>query len=211
MPDQRIRILVVDDHPIVLKGLAATIAQERDMEVVGCATTGSQALRLFRETMPDVTIMDIRLTRDMTGIEATAAIRGEFSDARILVLSAHQGDDLIFRALKAGAATYLLKESLGDDLIDTIREVHAGRGPIPPHIGRKFADQTVRPSLTHRELEVLHLMADGLRNKEIADRLKISQQTVLTHIKSIFVKLEVSDRTKAVTVALRRGIIDPGF
>lgn len=181
------------------------------MEVVGCATTGSEALRLFRETMPDVTIMDIKLTPDMTGIEATAAIRREFSDARILVLSVHQGDDTIYRALKAGAATYLLKESLGDDLVRTIREVHAGGGPIPPHIGRKFADQAARPPLTHRELEVLNLMADGLRNKEIADRLTISQQTVQSHVKNIFAKLEVSDRTKAVTVALRRGMIDTGI
>lgn len=139
MPEHRIRILIVDDHPVVLTGLAATLTAEPDMEVVGCATTGSQALRLFRETMPDVTIMDITLTPDMTGIEATAAIWREFSDARILVLSAHQGEDLIYRALKAGAATYLLKESLGDDLVRTIRDVHAGRGSIPPDIGRKFA------------------------------------------------------------------------
>jgi len=210
MPERRIQILVVDDHPVVLKGLAATIAQEPDMEVVGCATTGCQAVRMFRETTPDVTIMDIILTPEMSGIEATTAIRREFSNARILVLSAHQGEDLIYRALKAGAVTYLLKESLGDDLIRTIREVHAGGGSIPPRIGRKFVDQAARPLLTRREKEVLHLMADGLRNKEIADRLTISEQTVLTHVKNIFVKLGVSDRTKAVTVAFRRGMIDLG-
>lgn len=208
MRHQPIRILVVDDHPVFLKGLTATLDPEHDMEVVGCAVTGSQAVKLYRETMPDVTIIDITLTPDMTGIETTIAIRREFPDARIVVLSVNKGEDVIYRALQAGAATYLLKETLGDELVRIIREVHSGGGPIPPDVGRKFADRAARPSLTARELEVLQLIADGLRNKEIADRLAISEQTVQSHVKNILAKLSVSDRTKAVTVALRRGIID---
>jgi DNA-binding NarL/FixJ family response regulator len=206
---KRIRILLVDDHPVVLKGLAATIAPEPDMEVAGCATTGREAIRMFRELAPDVTVMDIVLTPEMSGIEVTAAIRAEFPDAKIVVLTAYQGDDVIYRALKAGAASYLLKECLGDELVQTIREVHSGGGAIPPNIGRKFADQVNRPALTARETEVLRLIADGFRNKEIAEQLKISEQTVFTHVRNVFFKLGVNDRTKAVNIAFRRGIIDP--
>jgi DNA-binding NarL/FixJ family response regulator len=164
---------------------------------------------MFRELAPDVTVMDIVLTPEMSGIEVTAAIRAEFPDAKIVVLTAYQGDDVIYRALKAGAASYLLKECLGDELVQTIREVHSGGGAIPPNIGRKFADQVNRPALTARETEVLRLIADGFRNKEIAEQLKISEQTVFTHVRNVFFKLGVNDRTKAVNIAFRRGIIDP--
>ncbi len=211
MSERRIRVLIVDDHPVVVSGLAAIIAHEPDMEVVGCATNGSQGVQMFRETTPDVTVMDIMLTPEMTGIDAIAAIRSEFSSAKILVLSAHQGDDVVYRALKAGAATYLLKESLADDLISMIRDVHFDRSLIPPKVGRKFADQSNRTPLTEREKDVLRLMMEGLRNKEIAHRLGISEQTVLTHVKNIFVKLGVSDRTQAVTVAFRLGFFNAGF
>src|ERR1051326_1920495 len=189
LPARRIRILVVDDHPVVVKGLTAMIAQETDCHIWRCLPEHTQALRMFREATPDVTIMDTILTPEMSGIEATTVIRREFPNARIMVLSAHQGEDLIYRALKAGAVTYLLKESLGDDLIRTIREVHAGGGSIPPKIGRKLADQTLRSPLTDREKQVLDLMAEGLRNKEIADRLTISEQTGLTTVKNIFGRL----------------------
>lgn len=193
---------------MILKGLAATLDPEPDMEVVGCAATGADAVRRFRETKPDVTLMDVTLGPDMNGIEATRAIRQEFPDARIIMLTVHKDEEHIYRALQAGAATYLLKESLGDFLVGTIRQVYAGGGPIPPDIGRRFADRVGRQALTFRELEVLRLIAEGLRNKEIAARLDVTEQTAMSHIKNIFVKLQVSDRTKAVTVALQRGILE---
>jgi two-component system NarL family response regulator len=203
----RIRILIVDDHPIVRKGLAATIEPEPDMEVVASAGAGKQACELFREKVPDVTIMDLTLTPEMSGIQAIQAIRREFPDARIIVLSAYKGDEDIYRALQAGAVTYLLKESLGDDLIPIIREVHAGGGPIPSQVGRKLADRVRKPALTPRELEVLQLIAKGMRNKEIAGALHISEETTQGHVKNILAKLDVHDRTEALTLAIRRGII----
>ena len=210
MDSQPIRILIVDDHPMVIKGLIATLEPEPDMEVVASATTGRRAMDLFRETRPDVTVMDVTMTPEMTGIDAIAAIRREFPDARIVVLSANKGDDVIYRALQAGAVTYLLKEALGDNLVPIIREVHAGGGPISPEIGRKLADRLSQITLTPREIEVLRLVAEGLRNKEIAASLDISVQTAEFHVKNILAKLGVNDRTKAVTVAVRRGIIDIG-
>lgn len=211
MLDRSIRVLLVDDHPMILKGLMATLDPEPDLEVVGSAATGAEAVHQFRETKPDVTLMDITLGPDMNGIAATRAIRREFPSARIIMLTVHEEEENIYRALEAGAVTYLLKETLGDCLVSTIREVHAGGGPIPPDIGRKFADRTARQAITPRELEVLRQMAAGLRNKEIASRLGVSEQTVMSHIKSIFAKLQVSDRTKAVTVALQRGLIEMDF
>lgn len=207
MEQLRIRILIVDDHPVVRKGLAATIEPEPDMEVVGMAATGEQALDLFRKTRPDITLMDLKLTPKMTGVEAARSIRHEFPQARIVVLSAYRGDEDIYQALQAGAVTYLLKETLGDDLAPIIREVHAGGGPIPPQVARKLADRLTQPMLTPRELDVLRLMTNGLRNKEIGAELRISEQTTQGHIKSIFSKLNVHDRTEAVTVAIRRGIV----
>lgn len=192
---------------MVLKGLAATLGPEPDMEIVGLASTGDAAVRLYRDKKPDVTIMDLHLTPEMSGIEAIQAIRREFPDARVIVLSAHNGDEEIFRALQAGAITYLLKDSLGDDLVPIIRQVHAGGGPIPPEVARKLADRLSQPSLTTREIQILQLVAEGMRNKELAGRLGISEQTAQGHIKNILAKLKVNDRTAAVTVALRRGII----
>jgi len=207
MNQPRIRILVVDDHKIVLKGLAATIDPEPDMEVIAAACSGKEAIALFREKRPDVTIMDLNLTPEMTGVEAAQAIRNEFPSARIIVFSAYKGDEDVYRALKAGAATYLLKETLGDELVPIIRQVHSGGGPIPPDVARKLADRLTQPSLTEREVEVLRLVAEGLRNKEIAQRLGISDQTAQGHVKNILVKLGVNDRTAAVSVGARRGII----
>ena len=207
MVQRRIRILIVDDHPIVRKGLAATIEPEPDMEVVASASSGKQAVGLFREKNPDVTIMDLTLTPEMTGIQAIQAIRREFPDARVIVLSAYKGDEDIYRALEAGAVTYLLKESLGGDLIPIIREVHAGGGPIPPEVGRKLADRVNQRALTPREVEVLQLVAKGMRNKEIGANLNISEETVQGHVKNILSKLQVHDRTQAITIAIRRGIL----
>jgi len=207
MVQRRIRILIVDDHPIVRKGLAATIEPEPDMEVVASASSGKQAVELFREKKPDVTIMDLTLTPEMTGIQAIQAIRREFPDARVIALSAYKGDEDIYRAIEAGAATYLLKESLGDDLIPIVREVHAGGGPIPPEVGRKLADRVNQPPLTAREVEVLQLVAKGMRNKEIGATLNISEETAQGHVNNILSKLRVHDRTLAVTIAIRRGIL----
>jgi DNA-binding NarL/FixJ family response regulator len=202
-----IRILLVDDHPMMIKGLLATIEPEVDMEVVGTAQTGSSALESFRKTRPDVTIMDLTLGPEMSGTEATFAIRREFPDARVIVLSAHKGSEDIYRAVLAGAITYLLKETLGDDLISIIREVYAGGGPIPAVVARKLADRLKEPSLTAREMEVLKLMAEGFRNKEIGGKLGITEQTTQGHVKNIFLKLGVNDRTGAVAVAVRKGIL----
>ncbi len=207
MDQHRIRILVVDDHAIVRKGLAAILDPEPDMEVVASASTGKQAVEMFRATQPDVTIMDLSLTPEMSGIEAIRAIKREFRDARIVVLSAAKGDEDIYRALQAGAATYLLKDTLGDDLVPIVREVYAGGGTIPPYVARKLADRVTLPTLTAREVEVLQLVAQGLRNKEIAGFLNISSMTTEGHLRNIMTKLGVHDRTEAVTVAVRRGII----
>jgi len=207
MVQHRIRILIVDDHPIVRKGLAATINPEPDMEVVASASSGMQAIDLFRQNKPDVTIMDLTLTPEMSGIQAIQAIRRECPTARVIVLSAYKGDEDIYRALEAGAATYLLKESLGDDLITIVREVHAGGGPISPEVGRKLADRVQLETLTARELEVLPLVAKGMRNKEIGATLNISEETAQGHVKNILAKFHVHDRTEAVTIAIRRGIL----
>jgi len=207
MDKTKIRILVVDDHPIMRKGLAATIQPEPDMEMVASAASGPDAIKLFREHQPDITIMDLKLTGEMTGVQAIQAIRGEFHTARIIVVSAYKGDEDIFRALQAGAVTFLLKETLSDDLIPIIHEVHAGGRPIPAYVAKQLADRLTLAALSTREVEVLELMAKGLRNKEIADALYISEATAQGHVKNIFVKLDVHDRTEAVTVGARRGII----
>jgi DNA-binding NarL/FixJ family response regulator len=207
MDKHRIRILVVDDHAIVRKGLTAILDPEPDMEVVGSASTGKEAVELFRSIRPDVTIMDLTLTPEMSGIEAIRAIKREFRGARIVVLSAAKGDEDIYRALQAGAATYLLKDTLGDDLVPIVREVYAGGGPIPPYVARMLADRILLPELTAREIEVLKLAAQGLRNKEIAARLGVSVPTAEGHMRNLMTKLDVQDRTEAVTIAIRRGII----
>src|SRR6476620_1645582 len=206
LPGQpRMRILLVDDHPIVRKGLAAAIAPEPDMEVVAMTASGKEALDLFRASRPNITIMDMNLTPEMTGTQAIQAIRREFPEARIIVLSAYKGDEDIFRALEAGAMTYLVKDQLGDDLIPIIREVHAGGRPIPSDVGRKLAERIHLHVLTPREVEVVELIAKGLRNKEIAVKLSLSEDTVQGHVKNILSKLHVHDRSEAVSIAIRRG------
>lgn len=207
MPQASIRILIVDDHPVVRKGLAATIDPEPDMKVIASASNGRDAVQLFRQHRPEVTIMDLTLTPDMSGAQTIQAIRSEFPEARVIALSAHQGDESIYQALHAGARTFLLKDTLSEELISAIREVHAGNRPIPPFVAGKLADRMTMQPLTPRELAVLKLMAKGLRNKEIAAQLGIADATTQGHVKSIHLKLGVHDRTEAVTDAIRRGII----
>jgi two-component system NarL family response regulator len=202
----RIRVLCVDDHRVVREGIAALIGRQPDMEVVGAAATGAQAIELYRLHRPDVTLMDLQIPV-ISGLEAIQAIRAEHRSARIIVLTMYHGDEDIYRALHAGAATYLLKEAILDDLPRIVREVHQGSNPLPEEVKRILEGRGTQIPLTSRELEVLELIAQGLRNKEIAASLGITQETVKVHVKNILTKLEVSDRTAAVTQALRRGII----
>jgi DNA-binding NarL/FixJ family response regulator len=201
-----IRVLCVDDHRIVREGIALIISRQPDMEVVGSAATGEEAVQLFTRHRPDVTLMDLQLPT-MSGLEAIQTIRREHDDARIIVLTMYQGDEDIHRALSAGATTYLLKDTLSDDLIRFVREVHAGRRPIRPDVKARLDERAAQPTLTPREIQVMELVSEGRRNKEIGSLLGISEETVQVHLKNIFAKLKVGERTAAVNVALRRGIV----
>jgi DNA-binding NarL/FixJ family response regulator len=201
-----IRVLCVDDHRLVREGVALIIDRESDMQVVALAANGEEAVALFKRERPDVTLMDLQLPV-LSGLDAIKEIRREDPDARIIVLTMYQGDEDIHRALSAGAATYLLKDTLSDDLIRFVREVHTGRRPLRPEVKARLDERAAQPTLTPREIQVMELVAAGKRNKEIASILGISEETVQVHLKNIFVKLKVSERTAAVNVALRRGIV----
>jgi len=206
MPETPIRILCVDDHRIVREGIELIIARQPDMQVVASAAGGDESVELFRRHHPDVTLMDLQLGA-MSGVEAIRVIRREHPEAKIVVLTMYQGDEDIFRALQAGATTYLLKDTLSDDLIRVIREVHAGMHPVRADVEAALAERAAGPTLTPREVQVVGLIAEGMRNKEIAAALGISDETVQVHVKSIFWKLKVNDRSAAMNVALRRGIV----
>jgi DNA-binding NarL/FixJ family response regulator len=203
----RIRILSVDDHPLFREGVAAVLQGQPDMSLVGEATTGREAIERFKQHRPDVTLMDLRMP-DMNGIEAITAIRSEFPAARIVVLTTYAGDVQALEALKAGASGYLLKNMLRKDLLETIRAVHAGKRRIPPEVAIDIAEHAAEDGLTAREVEVLKGVAAGRSNKLIATQLAITESTVKAHMKSILPKLEASDRTHAVIIALKRGILD---
>ena len=202
-----IRVLAVDDHPLLREGIAALIGSEEDMELVGEASNGREALDLFRKYQPDITLMDLRMP-EMNGIDAIGAIRGEFLDARIIVLTSHPGDVQVSRALKAGARGYLLKGMLRKELSETIRAVHAGHKRLSSEAAAEIAEHAIDDALTPREIDVLRLVAAGNANKEIGAQLSLTEVTVKTHVKNILAKLEANDRTHAVTIALKRGIID---
>lgn len=201
-----IRIMVVEDHHIVRHGLVALLGTVADLSVIAEASDGAQAVELFREHRPDITLMDLRLPK-MGGVEAVERIRHEFPAARIVVLTTYDGDEDIYRALQAGARGYLLKGMYKGELLDAIYAVHAGKTRIPAVIAERLAERMGGPDLTGRELEVLRLIVSGSSNKEIGNQLFISEATVKTHINSILSKLGVTDRTQATTAAIQRGIV----
>ena len=202
----KIRVLCVDDHPVVLDGIAAIINLQSDMMLAGAAATGGEALDRFFELRPDVALVDLRLP-DMSGFDLIKRIKDKSPNARIIVLSSHEGDVDIQRALEAGAQGYVVKGLVREELLETIRSVHAGKRRLPAAVAQKLAEHMTDEPISPRELDVLSLMAAGKRNKEIAGALSIAEDTVKMHVRNILSKLQVSDRTEAVTIALRRGII----
>ncbi len=203
----QIRILAVDDHPVVRQGIAGLVSIQPDMALVGEASNGREAIQQFRLSRPDVTLMDIQMP-EMNGIDAVIAIRNEFPDARFIVLTTYVGDVQILRALKAGAQAYLLKSTLHKDLLDTIRAVYSGKKFLSPEVSCEIAEHATDDALTPAEVSVLRLIAAGNANKQIADQLSITEETVKSRVKSILSKLGANDRTHAAMIGLKRGIID---
>jgi DNA-binding NarL/FixJ family response regulator len=201
-----IRVLCVDDHPLVRKGIASILANEPDLVLIGEADNGRDAVRMFRELQPDVVLMDLRMP-ELNGIDTARTIRGEFPEARILALTSYDGDQDIYRALDAGMRGYLLKETAHAEVVHAIRTVHAGRRLMPPDVAERLSEYFPQVALTIRETEVLKLVSEGLGNKEIADRLGTASGTVKMHVQNILDKLGAVDRTHAVTMAIRRGIL----
>jgi len=204
--ESKIRIMCVDDHAIVRDGVALVLGREPDCEVVATASSGTDAVAKFRVHRPDITLMDLRMPV-MTGLEAIRRIREEFPTAKIIVLTVYDGDEDVFKAIKAGAATYLLKDTLSVDLVRAIRDVHHGRSRMGEAVAERLQTRSSRTPLSQREIQVIGLLAEGMRNKEISDALGISEETVRVHVKNLMAKLKVSDRTAAVTFAARHGII----
>jgi DNA-binding NarL/FixJ family response regulator len=206
MNTETIKVLAVDDHPLVRKGIASILANEADMQLVGEAGSGREAVDLFRQHHPDVTLMDLRMP-EMDGVQATQAIRKEFPEARIIALTSYDGDQDIYRALEAGVRGYMLKEMVHTDVLRAIRTVHSGKRLMPQEVAERLSEYFPQVALTPREVEVLGHVARGLANKEIADLLGTASGTVKMHIQNILEKLGASDRTHAVTIAIQRGIL----
>ena len=206
MKSDIIRIMSVDDHPLVHDGIAALIGNQADMLLVATAADGREAIEMYREHKPDIMLLDLRLG-NQSGIDILIAVRGEFPDARIVMLTMSEGDVEINRALKAGAAAYLLKSMSSKNLVETIRRVHSGKKYVPPEVAANLAEHMGEETLSAREMEVLRLVSGGNRNRDIAEQLFITEETVKAHVKHIMEKLSARDRTQAVSIALRRGII----
>ncbi|MEH1851183.1 MAG: response regulator transcription factor [Nostoc sp.] len=202
-----IRVLIVDDNSIVRQGLTTIINRDPEMTVIAQAEDGQQAIALFREYQPDVTLMDLRMPQ-IAGVEAITAICAEFIAARIVVLTTYDGDEDIYRGLQAGAKGYLLKDTKPNELLSAIRTIHRGQQYIPPEVGAKLVQRMSNPELSERELDVLRLMAQGMSNLEISSTLNIGESTVKSHINRILSKLGVNDRTQAVIIAVKRGIVN---
>ena len=200
-----IRVLSVDDHPLLREGIAALVTNQTDMQIVAEASNGREALELFRKHRPDITLMDLQMP-EMSGIDAMSSIRGEFPDARIIVLTTYTGDVQVSRALKAGARAYLLKGSLRKELLETIRAVHAGQKRVSSEVAAEIAEHATDQVLTPREVDVLRLVAEGNANKEIAAQLSLTEETVKSHVRNILAKLGANDRTHAVAIGVKRGI-----
>src|ERR1700728_3898557 len=201
-----IHVLVIDDHPMIRAGLSATIEPEPDIKVIASADNGREGVELYRQHQPDVVLMDLKMP-EMGGVDAIRAIRAEFPLAKIVILSTYEGDEDLYRAMQAGAVTYLLKNTRSEKMIGVIREVAGGARPVQPEVAQKLTDRMFQPVLTPREIEVIRLVARGMRNKEIAAALTITEETAQSHVKNILAKLSVHDRTEAVAVAVRRGIV----
>jgi len=208
MDSPKIRILIADDHPVMRSGLAVLLKYEPDMDVVAEARNGVEAIALFRQHQPDVTLMDLRMP-DLNGVDAITAIRQDEPNARILIVSTYSGDENIYRGLQAGAKGYLLKDTPLDEIVTAIRKIHAGQNYLPAEVGEKLAERLNQPQLSDRECEVLELMSQGKSNQEIASELTVSEGTVKFHINHIYSKLGVKDRAQAVLLAIKRGIVIP--
>jgi DNA-binding NarL/FixJ family response regulator len=202
-----IRVLSVDDHPLLREGIAALVNAESDMKLIAEATNGQEAIEKFRSQRPDVTLMDLQMPA-LNGIDAIIGIRSEFPNARIIVLTTYAGDVQVLRALKAGAQGYILKAHVRRELLDTIRAVHAGQKRIPPEVAAELAEHCAQDDLSSREIDVLRLIAAGNANKAIAGQLSVAEDTVKSHVTNILAKLGANDRTHAVTIGLKRGIIE---
>ena len=202
-----IRILIVDDHPLLREGIAALVGGQTDMTLVAECSNGREAVQAFRTHVPDVTLMDLQMP-EMSGLDAISAIRGESPDARIIVLTTYSGDVQVMRALQAGARAYLLKNQVHKELLDTIRAVHAGKKMVSPEASYELAEHATDDALTKAEIDVLRLIAAGNANKQIADQLSITEETVKGRVRNILSKLGANDRTHAVTIGLKRGIIE---
>ncbi|XGV94686.1 MAG: response regulator [Leptolyngbya sp. BL-A-14] len=206
MSQPSIRVMIADDHPVIRNGLTTMVNYTPNMEIIAEAATGNEAVEQFRQSQPDVTLMDLRMP-EMGGVDAIIAIRQEFPNARIIILTTYEGDEDVYRGLQSGASGYIFKNVSMDEIVKAIQTVHSGKKYIPPEVGEKLSERLSRPQLTRREQEVLQLVAQGKTNQDIADELHLSESAIKYHVNNILSKLGVSDRTQATIVAIKRGLV----